>query len=314
MIMDQLTNDAYVFTPDFLQNFCNEHESPDHLMCLDTMRINVYGYVPGEFRYGAKKPDGLNDVSVWPGGFNFTLSSKILGKRYPERLNLDTLPLALEKCNVPGFRFDPVKVIRYGTCGRIDITDDTWLTLPIADYLLAVRTMPVPEKWIINRYKTAVTFKNMAKSFNQYLTFYSKEAEFVKNPIQGIEPSIFNQVLRVEHRITTGKKIQRTLGIKRHSIEEILTCDKSVNAELLDKWWHRYSICIDKTESFTDEMDRRAAFDLSRDCGGDPERIKARIRLKNKRPSYWEKKIFGILGAKRTDHDLVKEIIHALRN
>ncbi len=306
--MKQLTDDkSSVITSAFEQSFC-------HRMCLDEMRITVWNASPLEYEYGVRYPDGLKDVSVHRDGYHFTLTSKILGERYSDRLNRETLPIALANCNRMGLRIDPEQVMTQGTCSAIHVTDDIKLSRPIIDYLLAILTSKTPFKWIPGKYlPETVTFKNQARSFNEYVSFYDKDIEFRKNPVPGVDPSSFKNTLRVEYKFTGGRKIQRELGIPHHTIQNVLSCTKPVNANLLSSWWRESSVPIPVNEDLKDEIFRLGAESLYRQFDGNPSRLSAYIRLRQDRSGYMKKKIFGILEAEPEQHDLIGEIIGELR-
>ena len=274
---------------------------------FDKLRLSVPIDAILDYRPDIEPPDGVNGISVWPDGAVFTITSKVLRERYAEILSTDTIMDAFNLMNESGcLMIDPGKVMD-ATGSTVDRTMDLRLSRPPIDYLRALR-LACPEKWRPEKYgNTGLALQNSSKSFNERLSFYEKYQEIRRNPIEGVDPEIFRNVLRVEYRISTAKKIRDRFEIPDVKLQTILSAPVNPALVLLESWRDRFATDGTGT-SFKVVWDRMAAERLLERF--DPSEVEVWIKANSGKPSTYMPKIRAALDS--DSRSLLDEVIEKL--
>ncbi|MBT3273909.1 MAG: hypothetical protein HN368_12195 [Spirochaetales bacterium] len=247
------------------------------------------------------------------------ITSEILGKRYPEKLNCENIEYALERINsITDVELDVELLLNYGCVSEVHVTDDLLLSHDPQIYLYALRSIPIPDK--INRtpyHKESVRFStyNKDKRHRFYLTLYDKYREIKRHRCRQCEDELFRDVVRIELKLESAEMIKKYLKIRKKeppTIREVLQCHESVNADTFRNVWQKQDIEI-PNDDWLEERYRREWNDLlqeHRDFDGVAAYL--RTRLPESTARRWIKTYGGVVNSNPEVFRPMEELTDAL--
>jgi hypothetical protein len=289
----------------FSNNFFSTFKTFDTIsLMIDKAKIRAY---PEEFKH-----QGLT-IKIKDHCF-LEISSKILGSDYANLLSIKTFPDVCKKLENIGFLIDPDDLLD-STVTRIDLTRDLKMNYPIKKYLSSLKLLYLPDKYNLNSYRNeSVTIKSQAKTHNNYLSFYDKFREILKNPIDGIDPNLFKNVLRIEHRFNKTRKIKEVFKISNSSLKTVLSVSFDPTIDFLSKLKPCTDLFYSEKDSFKNEVEKKGLKSLLEEFNYDIEKLQKYIDFKNSNPLYWRKKISQIIKEERVNElSLLDEIIEKMK-
>lgn len=275
------------------------------------MTVFIPWSVVAEWSFDAPRPEGVEWLSQYPDGVKFRISSKILRRRYPEKLHAENIEYALSQ--IPGLRLVWPDVLDLSRVEHVDVTADLRLPRDPKQYLRTFRCLPFGETWSLGRdYRDSVPVQNRSRSFNERLTLYDKYSEIRKNPVEGVDSETFKGVLRIEHRLTRGRKIRQELGITETTLRSVLNAPRNPTVELLKGWQKRFSRTTTVGKTIKSEIERRGIESLLDDFDNDLSRVELHLKAIDDRPGYWMRKVRAVAETRNRGDDLLGEIVDGL--
>lgn len=287
---------------------------------FDTLKLWLPAPAVVEYDEGAEHPVGVRWIrSYGEAGVRMEFSAKVLRDRYPELLSLATIREAFNRMNESGCAIvNPELALELATVERADRTVDLRLPRPAADYVRSLRLAGATEDWRVQPYRDdepvpvlpfahGVSMQRAVK-FVEWLSVYCKEREVRKRPVPGVSPERFEDVLRIEYRITGASRIRDRLEIPDVRLQTVLGSTTNPALKLLRKWRDRCaSLPTSGASGFFTAKGMRALYD---EQGGDFAKIEIELKRAGVRPTYWLPRIRTI--AETPDENLLDEMLEAM--
>lgn len=229
-----------------------------------------------------KQPFMLNiEINYEKGEVIIEFTGKVLGERYPELINLDTIRVCFQRINDLGFCEIDTEKMMLAQVVKCDVTKD----VPIAN-------IPSINRFIrghIRNYQSYVCElkrngnltieKNVTgRRYKRRITLYDKEAEMMKRTGQafkerhGLEGR-YDGICRFEMNLNSQQAIRDTLAITSTTLEEVLRSRRNPIEDFLD------DVIQEDTEANVQDTWKTYWQKLVlEDCGFDLAKVEAKLR------------------------------------
>ena len=229
-----------------------------------------------------KQPFMLNiEINYEKGEVIIEFTGKVLGERYPELINLDTILVCFQRINGLGFCEIDTEKMMLAQVVKCDVTKD----VPIAN-------IPPLSRFVrghIRNYQSYVCElkrngnltieKNVTgRRYKRRITLYDKEAEMMKRTGQafkerhGLEGR-YDGICRFEMNLNSQQAIRDTLAITGTTLEEVLRSRRNPIEDFLD------DVIQEDTEANVQDTWKTYWQKLVlEDCGFDLAKVEAKLR------------------------------------
>jgi len=189
---------------------------------------------------GIEKPLGLDAVSIQERGVDLTFSAKILGTRYHEGLNLETIEQVVPALR-PIIDLEPQSLLD-AVLWRIDCTDNI-RPKNLRRTILTVGTLgSLNSRYRYEPYgstqEQGFVFAQRIKERAERIIGYNKELEMNRNGKTALALGVenFSGVLRWESNLRSRKLMRNLLGMdETYTLLDALNTDRNPNLALFEK-------------------------------------------------------------------------------
>lgn len=180
--------------------------------------------------------DNLNETT------HLEMSAKILGSKYFEGINQNTVVEALHNVNKSGaIDLNIVNVLDTAQILRCDITDNIKPDITDKDLFYGtLASLPINKKYHVDRYQTknnqGVVWHGTQKTVRDRIIFYNKQKDILRDKILRQQPYAnnlykqFDNVVRVESNHSKFKDLNKLFGTRK--LNDALLSDKKVNHDI----------------------------------------------------------------------------------
>lgn len=229
-----------------------------------------------------QQPFKLNiEINYDKGEVTIEFTGKVLGERYPELINLNTIQECFQRINALGFCEIDIEKMMFAQVVKCDVTKDVPIAnIPslnrfirghIRNYQSYVCTLERNGNLIIEKNVTG-------RRYRRRITLYDKEAEMMKSTRQAFKARYglegrYDGICRFEMNLNSKQAIRDTLAISGTTLAEVLRSERNPIEDFLND-----VIQEDTQANVQDTWKTYWQRLVLEDCGFDLAKVEAKLR------------------------------------